>query len=377
MHVTLHLTTGCNMRCNYCYSPPLRRSDMTEEIARKAVDYAAQLYPINAGIIFFGGEPLLRKDLIKSTITYCKQLESQLECRFHYKVTTNGLLLDEEFLEYSNSAGLLIALSMDGIKEAHDLHRKKVTGEGSFEILETKINLLLSYQPYANALMVISPETVSHYKQSVEYLLGKGFKYIIASLNYAGNWTDKHIRELKRQYTQMVELYERLILQQRKFYFSPFEMKLASHIKGEDIMCHRCALGIRQVSVAPDGLIYPCVQFVQDGVSNKKFNIGDVWNGINESKRDHLFQLSQEREKVCLECALKTRCNNNCSCLNWQTTGVINEISPVLCETERLLIPMVDKMGGRLFRQRAPMFIQKHYNAIYPVLSLLDDNEMD
>ena len=365
------------MRCDYCYSPPLRRIDMTEEVTRKAVEYAAQLYPVNAGIIFFGGEPLLRKDLIKSTISYCKQMESQMECRFHYKVTTNGLLLDNEFLEYSNSVGLLVALSVDGIEQANDLHRKKISGEGTFEILNSRIDLLLSWQPYANALIVISPETVQYYTPSVEYLLEKGFKYIVASLNYAGNWTDKHIRELKRQYRKLVELYERLILRQKKFYFSPFEMKLASHIKGKDLLCQRCVLGKRQVSVAPDGTIYPCVQFVQDGVSNKEYSIGDVWNGIDEVKRDQLYQLSLEREESCLECAIKTRCNNNCSCLNWQTTGVINKISPVLCETERIIIPIVDRMGERLFRRRAPMFIQKHYNAVYPILSLLDDNESD
>jgi uncharacterized protein len=71
MHVTLHITTGCNMRCGYCYSPPVQRADMSEETARAAVDFAARLNPINTGIIFFGGEPLLRTELIESTIGYC------------------------------------------------------------------------------------------------------------------------------------------------------------------------------------------------------------------------------------------------------------------------------------------------------------------
>ena len=72
-------------------------------------------------------------------------------------------------------------------------------------------------------------------------------------------------------------------------------------------------------------------------------------------------------------CALKDRCNNNCSCLNWQTTSNINAISPFLCESERILIPIVDKLGGKLYKKRAPMFIQKHYNDSYPILSYMED----
>ena len=68
MHMTLHITTGCTMRCDYCYSPPIERRDMGAEVARRAVDYAAELYPINAGIICLGGDPLLKLDLIKETL---------------------------------------------------------------------------------------------------------------------------------------------------------------------------------------------------------------------------------------------------------------------------------------------------------------------
>ena len=127
----------------------------------------------------------------------------------------------------------------------------------------------------------------------MEFLIDRGFKYIIASLNYAGAWTDDSLKELSRQYKQLARYYEQLTLKEHKFYFSPFEMKLATHIKGKDINCYRCALAQRQISVAPDGTIYPCVQFVQDGVSNKEFGIGDVVNGIDESKRMALYKMSR------------------------------------------------------------------------------------
>jgi uncharacterized protein len=373
MHFTLHITTGCNMRCDYCYSPPLKRLDMTTEIASRSVEYGNEISHGNAGIIFFGGEPLLKQELIKSTIEKCKQIEAKSGSCFHYKVTTNGLLLTREFLEYANEVGLIVAISVDGTKEAHEKHRKTLNGKSSFDILEEKIQMLLEYQPYAIALMVVNPDTVHLYSESVEYLLNKGIKYLVVSLNYAGDWKDQDIKALKRQYKILAKMYEKLTLEEKKFYFSPFEVKLASHIKGEEALCHRCVLGKLQVSVGPDGTIYPCVQFVKDGISNKEYSIGNVWKGIDYEKRDRLYELSLKRNDACKECVFQGRCINDCSCLNWQTTGMINEVSPVLCESERVLIPIVDKLGERLYRKGAPMFIQKHYNAVYPILSLIDD----
>lgn len=373
MHVTLHITTGCNMRCGYCYSPPVNRADMSEETARAAVDFSARLNPVNTGIIFFGGEPLLRRELIESTIDYCAHLRKKHGYSFHYKVTTNGTLLDEDFLDYAASVGLTIALSIDGTPQAHDTHRRTAAGTGSFDLIKDKIPLLLRRQPYASAFMTVTPETVGLYESSARFLIDAGFKYLIVSLNYAGDWTDDHVRELTRQYRKLSKLYEKLTLEQKKFYFSPFEMKFSSHIRGEDALCHRCALGMRQVSVAPDGAIYPCVQFVKDGWSNRQYSIGHVESGIDEEKRFALYLQSQKRDAACETCELNPRCNNDCSCLNWQTTGVINGISPLVCETERAIIPIVDRLGKKLYSRRAPMFIQKHYNAVYPIISLIDD----
>lgn len=368
MHITLHLTTDCNLNCSYCYAPPHKGIEMNNETAYKAVDFASKLSPYNTGIIFFGGEPLLKKDLIKSTIEYCRIQKEKHNYNYHFKVTTNGILLDENFLEYCKEVNLSVALSIDGTKTAHDTHRKTASGNGSFEIIESKIKLLLNYQPYANFLMVVSPETVKYYYESVKYLYETGAKYIIVSINYAGSWQEEHLKELKKQYKLLAKLYEEMTLQQKKFYFSPFEMKFSSHIKNEDGMCEKCHLGMRQVSISADGTIYPCVQFV----NKKDLAIGNVNEGLNFIKRKELYNLTFENN-LCSECAIKERCNNRCSCLNFQTTGFINTVSPLLCETERMITPIVDRLGERLFAKEAPMFIQKHYNAVYPVLSLFED----
>ena len=346
---------------------------MTQETAFQSIDFIADKYPINTGIIFFGGEPLLKKDLIKETIAYCKSKEKSQEAYFHYKVTTNGILLDESFLEYANSVNLQVAMSIDGVGKAHDRFRVFPDGKPTFEIIADKIDLLLKYQPYAKALMTVNPETVCYFSDSIEYLVGRGFKYIIVSLNYAGSWNDDHIKEIKNQYQKIAKLYEKWILQEKKFYFSPFEMKLASHISQDNMECYHCDFAQKQIAIAHDGTIYPCVQFVQDGISNRSYSIGSITAGIEKEMQKKLYDDSKEQTALCPECDYNARCNNKCSCLNWQTTGTLNQISPVVCETERVLIPIVDVMGERLYKKGAAMFIQKHYNAVYPIISMIED----
>ncbi len=293
MHVTLHLTTDCLLNCTYCYSPPVKSSkDMTLEVIDKSIEFARKECGSNIGLIFFGGEPLLRKDLIEYAVKKSKEVEYEYEGKifFHYKLTTNGLLLDEEFLEYARQFRINLGLSIDGNQKSHDTHRKFKDGRGSFAEIESKIPAILSSNPYTNAFMVVTPENVGLYARSVEYLIEKGFRYIIPSLNYAAEWTDADLKELEKQYTALSKLYKKWTIEQRKFYFSPFEIKFASHIRQNDEVCYTCELSKKQVSIAPDGKIYPCVQFVKDGKSNTEFSIGDVWNGFNE-KREllHLY----------------------------------------------------------------------------------------
>ncbi len=115
MHYTLHLTNDCNMACTYCYVDRQNVQTMDIKTAQKVVDMAASSGSSSIGIIFFGGEPLLHKDLIEQVIEYSRWMEQRSDCHFHYKVTTNGLLLDKDFMELSIRENIFIALSHDGV----------------------------------------------------------------------------------------------------------------------------------------------------------------------------------------------------------------------------------------------------------------------
>jgi uncharacterized protein len=131
-------------------------------------------------------------------------------------------------------------------------------------------------------------------------------------------------------------------------------------------------LAARQISVDPQGFLYPCVQFTKAGPESN-WCIGSVDGGVREDRRSALREQSEAEKRACSGCALKDRCNNTCGCLNWQTTGTVNEVSPVLCRYEQMLVPVADRAAEKLYKKRDPNFLHKHYNAAYPVLSLLED----
>ncbi|MEK7269494.1 MAG: radical SAM protein [Planctomycetota bacterium] len=376
MNVTLHLTSGCQLRCRYCYASPgkLKAAQMDEATAIEAVEFAAKWSPGSCGIVFFGGEPLTRKDLIRRVVGYCRERETRDPTRFHFKVTTNGIALDDEFLDFSVKEDLFVAISHDGVRESHDRHRVTPDGGGTFDVVDAAARRLLARRPYSPVLMVVSPETVERFADSVEYLVGLGFRYVISSLHYAGNWGSAGLRRLKRQYKRLAEIYERWMREERKFYFSPFEVKLASHIHGAHYRQERCELGRRQLSVSPDGRIFPCVQFVQDG-TDETFALGDIRAGLDPARCDRVFEMADREEDACKSCAVNLRCNHTCGCLNWQSTGSVERVSPTLCAHERMLLPITDALGARLYKGRSAFFLQKHYNAVFPLLSLIEDQE--
>jgi uncharacterized protein len=375
MHLTLHLTRACNLRCSYCYSPPRSAPAMTLETGRKALQFGARMTDGSCGIVFFGGEPLLCKETIRELVAEARAMEERGEGRFHFKLTTNGLLLDEEFLRFSLEEDILIAMSLDGVCEAHNRYRRLPDGSGSFARLLPKLRMLLDARPYASVLMVVNPDTASMLTESVSFLLDEGCRYLIVSLNYAGAWNEADLEELARQYEQLGDLYIDWTRQGRKFYLSPFEVKLSSHIQGEDVCKEQCELGIRQISVDPDGFLFPCVQFTAAG-PDSRWCIGDVASGIDEDKRNGLRDESQYDKELCRECSLRSRCHNTCGCLNWQTTGSVGQVSPVLCRHEQMLIPIADRVGETLYREQNPLFLNKHYNPAYPVLSLMEDQKL-
>ena len=364
MHYTLHLTDRCNLACTYCYVHK-GKTDMSLDTAKRVVDMAAAEGG-HHGIVFFGGEPLLCRERMEQIVDYAEGKTREGGVFFHFKVTTNGLSMDESFLDWADRHEVFIALSHDGI--GNDC-RITPDGKDVSDALDDAAKRLLAHKPYAPVLMTVTPRTLSRYADGVKHLFDLGFRYLICSMDYSAPWTDRDLITLKRQYRRLAALYREWTKKEEKFYLSPFEVKIASHIRSHDLRAERCELGKKQLSIAPDGKIYPCVQLVGDPA----FCIGDVTGGIDAEKRQTLYLLNEREKPECAMCVIRDRCQHTCACLNQSATGDITKVSPFLCAHERILLPIADGLAERLYGEGNALFIQKQYNDMFPLLSLTED----
>ncbi|MCL2796600.1 MAG: radical SAM protein [Firmicutes bacterium] len=368
MHYTLHLTADCNLKCDYCY---VKRGEvgMKKEVALCVIDNAIAAGQKKTGVAFFGGEPLLHKDLIRDTVAYARKASEGTECKFFFKLTTNGVLLDEEFIRFCKRENIFTAISLDGHEAAHNAHRKDLGGKGSYERVAAHAKLLLKRMPNSPVMMTVNPDTVKYYAESVEHLHNLGFFYILCGINYAAKWREADLKELARQYKKLAEFYYAAMMAEKKLYLSPFEMKIYSHVHNRTYCGERCELSKNQISVGPDGSVYPCIEFVGDPV----YKIGDIHSGVDPAAQQKLFLENRKEKTACEACAIRIRCNHYCACQNKRATGSIDEVSPVLCRHEQILLPIADKLAERLYKKRSALFIQKHYNDYYPILAMMEE----
>lgn len=342
MNLTLHLTDNCNMDCSYCIREKCPR-DMTEEVLIKACDLAFSK-GTRAGLCFFGGEPLLKKDLIYKALDYCEAKSGETGIRFDCKMTTNGTLLDEEFLDRAGRSDMGIGLSFDG--KAQDICRVFVGGKATSSVVEEKAKLLLSRMPDSAALATIAPQAVPYYAESVKYLHDLGFNRVSFVLAYGKkvNWTDSDLDALREQLELTSDYLKELFIKKEHFYMSAFAAKISDCIRGKN-PAERCHLGTRQMPVTPKGDLYPCTSFIGD----ERYLLGNVWDGINEAR---VLELAKKASTpmTCAGCDLVKRCTNSCGCANRMNTGNENEVSPLQCTYERMLIEISDNLGNELYQ---------------------------
>jgi len=341
---------------------------MSRDVAFAAVKLGMQ-NATSGGLLFYGGEPLLERQLIYDTVAHAQAIKEKSGHTFYYKMTTNGVLLDEEFLKFAAKVNLTIAMSCDGL--AQDDCRLFPDGTGSFEIIKKKIPLLLKYQPYAVAMSVADPSTVHRVAETVKFLFEQGFRYITIGVNYCRTapWTSEKLAVLEGEYNKIAQMYIDLVRREEKFYISTFDMKILSHLKGEKYNDDRARMAQNQPSVAPDGKIYSASRYLGE----PEFQIGDVFMGIDAEKQKKLAELGAEPAKPCRKCALKTRCNYAYDNMNFQNGEYVADVSPVQCAHERLITPIADSVAQTLYKERNALFLHKHYNEMYPVMSLVED----
>ncbi len=339
----LHIAHDCNLACRYCFAGEGeyhgRRALMSFEVGKKALDFlvANSGNRINLEVDFFGGEPLMNWDVVKRLVEYGRSLEEPYNKKFRFTLTTNGVLLNEEILEFANREMSNIVLSIDGRKEIHDRMRPFRGGQGSYDLIVPKFKRVAESREQTN-YYVRGTFTRNNldFSQDVLHLADLGFRQISVEPVVAGPEADYAIREedlpkLKEEYDRLAAEMLRRRREGKGFNFFHFMIDL----EGGPCVAKRlsgCGSGTEYLAVTPWGDLYPCHQFV----GNEKFLMGNVEEGVlREDLRDQFKCCNVYAKEKCRECFARFYCSGGCAANAYNFHGDVNGTYEVGCELER------------------------------------------
>ena len=355
MNLTLILTRDCNMACRYCFESHCRGA-MSREVIDAAAALAVKGTRVRCGFSLFGGEPLLRRDLVQYAVRRLAKLCKQAGVEYNFNMTTNGLLLDEAFLRFADKYNIRIALSWDGM--AQDDNRLTVGGYPTSGHVQKAWERLRQHQPDALVMYTVGTNAVDGLAQSVSWLFDRGVQRLnlTPDARACADWNDGTLHALGVQYLRIGEDYARRLIEGQDIHLLNFDDKLRSYIHGT--ACgHDCMLGKRQPVVTPDGGLYPCIQFADDPL----YRYGSVFSGIDPVLQTRIYERSRTTDPDCADCPVASRCRHTCPCLNFQQTGDMNRVSDTQCRIEQLLITAADRAGELLCAADSTAFAERFY----------------
>lgn len=339
----LHIAHDCNLACQYCFAEEGeyhgRRALMSFEVGKKALDFlvANSGSRRNLEVDFFGGEPLMNWEVVKQLVEYGRSIEEANNKKFRFTLTTNGVLLNDEILDFVNKEMGNIVLSTDGRKEVHDRMRPFRNGKGSYDLIMPKFKKVAESRNQTNYYV---RGTFTHYNldfsKDVLSLADEGFKQIsvepvVASPEDAYALRTEDLPQIFEEYDKLaVEMIKRE-KEGRGFNFFHFMIDLT----GGPCVYKRlsgCGSGTEYLAVTPWGDLYPCHQFV----GNEDFLLGNVDDGIVKKNICEEFkQCNVYSKPKCKDCFAKLFCSGGCAANSYNFHGNINDSYEVGCEMER------------------------------------------
>ena len=339
----LHVAHTCNLNCAYCFASQGKyqgeRALMSLEVGKRALDYLIE----NSGsrrnleVDFFGGEPLMNFDVVKELVAYARVREKEAGKNFRFTLTTNGVLIDDDVIEFANREMSNVVLSLDGRKEIHDRYRVDYAGNGSWERIVPKFQKLVEARGHKNYYM---RGTFTHanpdFLKDIEQMLELGFtelsmEPVVCAPEDPSALTAEDLPVVLEQYEKLAELMLKRHREGRPFTFYHYMIDL----KGGPCIYKRvsgCGSGTEYMAVTPWGDLYPCHQFVGE----EKFKLGNVWDGVTNTEIQNEFgSCNVYSRPECKDCWAKLYCSGGCAANAYHATGAITGVYQYGCELFR------------------------------------------
>lgn len=339
----LHIAHDCNLRCSYCFADEGeykgKRGLMSYEVGKQALDFliANSGSRRNLEVDFFGGEPLMNLDVVKRLVAYGREMEKLHNKKFRFTLTTNGVLLDDESMEFLNQEMANVVMSLDGRPEVHDKMRPTPNKKGSYALVAPKFQTLAKLREGKSYYV---RGTYTHHNldfaKDVLHLADLGFSQVSVEPVVAAAEEPYALQE--EDVPRLCEEYDRLakeLLQRENegkgFQFFHFMIDLA----GGPCVAKRlsgCGSGTEYLAVTPWGDLYPCHQFVGD----EDFLLGNVFEGIKRADLQEQFKGCNVYSKPkCKDCFAKFYCSGGCAANAYHFHGDINDAYDIGCKLQR------------------------------------------
>lgn len=340
----LHVSHDCNLRCRYCFASTgdfgTGRLIMSPETAKKAIDFVISKSGSrrNIEIDFFGGEPLMAFETVKATVEYAKEKGREHGKNFRFTITTNGMLLDDDKIDYINREMSNVVLSLDGRKEINDAMRKTPSGAGSYDIIVPKFKKLVDARDKDKDYYIRGTFTRRNldFSNDIMSIANEGFKHISVEPVVSEDGCGYELREedLAEIFSEYDRLCEIMLKEHRKddgFNFFHFNIDLE---QGPCVIkrLRGCGAGHEYVAITPEGDIYPCHQFV----GNEDFKMGSLDQGIlRHDISDTFSHMNVLEREGCKDCWAKFYCSGGCSAGNYNMNKDIRIPYKLACELEK------------------------------------------
>ena len=339
----LHIAHTCNLNCSYCFASQGKyhgdRALMSFEVGKRAFDFLVE----NSGsrrnleVDFFGGEPLMNFDVVKELVAYARSIEKEKGKNFRFTLTTNGMLIDDDVIDFANREMSNVVLSLDGRKEIHDRYRVDYAGNGSWERIVPKFQKLVKARDGKNYYM---RGTFTHanpdFLEDIKTMLDLGFtelsmEPVVAAETDSEALTAEDMPIVMEQYEKLAELMLQREREGRPFTFYHYMLDL----KGGPCIYKRisgCGSGTEYMAVTPWGDLYPCHQFVGE----EKFKLGDIWQGVtNHPVQDEFAACNVYAREECRNCWARLYCSGGCAANAYHATGSVRGVYEYGCELFR------------------------------------------
>ena len=336
----LHVAHTCNLNCSYCFASQGKyqgdRAVMSFEVGKRAFDFLIENSGTrrNLEVDFFGGEPLMNWDVVKQLVAYARSIEKEHNKNFRFTLTTNGLLIDDEVIDFLNKEMSNVVLSLDGRREVHDLFRKDYAGNGSYERIVPKFRRLVEARGGKDYYV---RGTFTHnnvdFTNDILHMADLGFtelsmEPVVCAPTDPCALTKEDMPKIFEQYEILAKEMIKRKKEGRPFTFYHYMLDL----KNGPCIYKRitgCGSGTEYMAVTPWGELFPCHQFVGD----PKYSLGNIYDGItNTAIQDEFRSCNAYTRPECADCWARLYCSGGCAANAYHATGSINGVYEYGCE---------------------------------------------